>query len=520
LGAQTLLEPLGLLVAALVGLWVRLPPILAADYPLNDGALFSIMIEAVRAAHYALPWTISYNATEIPFAYPPLAFYLAALTADIAGSSAIDVLRFLPLVFNIASVIAFYLMARAVLASRLASVIALIVFVALPGSYLWLIGGGGLSRSLGLCFALLALREAFLLYTAPDRLSIARMATFAALTAVSHLEMAWLFAVSAGAFLLCFGRNWASFRATVIAATVAALLALPWWYTVIARFGLAPLQAASGTGSLLRVAMYITDAGDVLVFALLLVLTGLCAGLVAIRDPRWFALGWIGLLFFLNSRSYRWMALIPLALALGEFVASAALRFAPRLFPQHGPEKPWAVRAHTPVDRILSAFAAILLVGLSVWLSVRLLELDPEVMHALSPDERAAMGWVAANMSTEAHYLILGGDVWASDRTGEWFPLLAQRLSVVTPQGQEWIAGGEFERRLLAHGQLQGCAWKGLECIEEWSQKTGFAFDVLYLPKRNAGNCCTSIRSVLHANHGYELVYDAAGATIVARRRP
>src|SRR5581483_7862715 len=84
-----------------LGLALRGMPVLANDFPLNDGGLFSVMIEAVRGARYGLPWSVTYNGLEIPFAYPPLGFVLGALLADLTHTSGIAVLRWLPLALNL-----------------------------------------------------------------------------------------------------------------------------------------------------------------------------------------------------------------------------------------------------------------------------------------------------------------------------------------------------------------------------------------------------------------------------------
>lgn len=65
------------MTAVTLGLILRLLPALSADFPLNDGGLFYLMTRELQGAHYALPVYTSYNSAQIPFAYPPLAFYIA-----------------------------------------------------------------------------------------------------------------------------------------------------------------------------------------------------------------------------------------------------------------------------------------------------------------------------------------------------------------------------------------------------------------------------------------------------------
>ena len=80
---------------------------LGADFPLTDGGLFLVVIEAIRGGRYQLPSTVNYNGMDLPFAYPPLGFYLAAFTADLTEASPLDLLRYIPLVASVATLLAF-----------------------------------------------------------------------------------------------------------------------------------------------------------------------------------------------------------------------------------------------------------------------------------------------------------------------------------------------------------------------------------------------------------------------------
>src|SRR5215470_9642735 len=69
---------LAILIALVIGGAIRLFYVAHADFPLNDGGLFYTMTEDLRADKYVLPFYTSYNGGSIPYAYPPLAFYLSA----------------------------------------------------------------------------------------------------------------------------------------------------------------------------------------------------------------------------------------------------------------------------------------------------------------------------------------------------------------------------------------------------------------------------------------------------------
>ncbi|HUQ41938.1 MAG TPA: hypothetical protein VM052_05500, partial [Candidatus Limnocylindrales bacterium] len=156
------------------------------DFPLNDGGMFYAAIEDIRRAHYALPVVLSYNNANIPFAYPPLAFYLSALTRDIFGMSTADTLRFWPVLFAALIVVAYVPLARALAGGALAAAVAVFVVATQPSAYTWMVMGGGLTRALGITCAVAGLAALHRYYTTGDRRAQIAAAAFAALTLLSH----------------------------------------------------------------------------------------------------------------------------------------------------------------------------------------------------------------------------------------------------------------------------------------------------------------------------------------------
>ena len=75
-----------LFLSILLGTFVRFNPAILARFAINDGGMFAVMIDDLKANHYLIPAVTSYNHAGIPFAYPPLGFYLGALATDLFGS--------------------------------------------------------------------------------------------------------------------------------------------------------------------------------------------------------------------------------------------------------------------------------------------------------------------------------------------------------------------------------------------------------------------------------------------------
>ncbi len=144
-----------LLLALLFGTFVRVLPVLQAGFPLNDGGLFYTMTSDLQKADYALPAVTTYNRLDIPYAYPPLPFYLMALIRSITGADLLDIIRWLPVVFSLLTIPAFFLLAQALLGDPLKAALATVMYALLPRSYEWVIMGGGVTRAPAALFLIL-----------------------------------------------------------------------------------------------------------------------------------------------------------------------------------------------------------------------------------------------------------------------------------------------------------------------------------------------------------------------------
>jgi len=65
----------------------------------------------------------------------------------------------------------------------------------------------------------------------------------------------------------------------------------------------------------------------------------------------------------------------------------------------------------------------------------------------------------------------------------EWFPALADRQSLTTPQGQEWF--GKYHEALDTFGLYQNCLDDDLECIRDVENETGLRVDCIFMSFEN-----------------------------------
>lgn len=521
-------------LATLIGLIVRVLPAWASDFPLNDGGMFLLMADEVRRNGYALPAATTYNGANIPFAYPPFGFYLAALLADLTGASLLDIIRLLPSLLALLTIPAFALLAGAMLRPRQQVVVAIFAFALLPRSFAWLIMGGGLTRAAGAIFAILTLWQVYLLYTRTERRHIALAALFGGLTVLSHAEWAWFTAYSAVLFLLFLGRNRrGAVNSLLVAAGVAAISA-PWWGTVIARHGLAPILAAaqsgSGAGNAWRTLLTFDFTSEP--FLPVLGVLGLLGLFACLAGRAFLVPAWLLVILIVQPRSSGTLATLPLALLIGVAIDRVVLpglagmvaawqgatgrTQATNATPEDSPANPARVPRLFLVYCLLYALFGALAVPLTT-----------PSLQALSPDERAAMAWAATNTAPDSRFLVLtptgAQGAWWEDRASEWFPVLAARTSLGTVQGNEWLPGGAFARQVERAKTLHACAGDDAACLEVWAREGNATVTHIYIAKerqrlgRTTVGCCDPLVRSLSAANGYTLVYDGPGAAIFAR---
>ena len=498
---------------------IRATYTLAVDFPLNDGGLFYAMIEDLRQAGFALPAETAYNAAGIPYSYPPLAFYAGAALSSFTLLDTYDVLRVLPLVTSIATVGAFFLLARAMLPDRGQHLAATFVFALLPRSFMWTIMGGGLTRSFGFLFAILTLHQLHAAFVERRPRSMVFATILGALTLLSHIEMAWFLTLSAVLLFAFHGRTWETARWSVASVVGVAVLTSPWWLTNVAYHGLSPFLAAARTGSLFSaetvftaLTFRATQEPMVPVFLFL----ALAGAWLCITDRRWLLPTWLVLAPIIDPRGFPTIASLPIALLAGIALAAGL-----------GVVHSWFERPHlvdAPRRRLLPVAPAVgwVLVLLTVYASIGSVVATNPTLVALPESERQAMAWIAANTDERSRFLVITAEAWEQDRTSEWFPVLAERISVATVQGTEWLPGGAFGRQTNAYDEVQDCANQTAACIEKWATNSGTRVDYVYISKLVPGvyreldfeDCCGPLRRDLAADPDYSLVFENDGASI------
>ncbi len=522
--------------AILLGGFVRLAHVLSYGFPLNDGGMFLTMTEDLLRSGLALPLYTTYNGLHIPFAYPPLPFYLAAIATRLTGASLLQVLRFLPALISILAIPAFYSFCRAILRSRIQATYAVLAFALVPRSFLWLIMGGGLTRAPGFLFAILMLREVYYLYTRDDKRRVLTTILWASLTVLSHPAGAWFAAFSVALLFLFLGRNGKGLTRSLLVAGGVLLVTAPWWVTIVLRHGVSPLLAASETGGYAWYSWVRLLTFDFLdeSFIGLLSIVGLLGALACLAERQWLLPAWLVLIMVLDPRSGGTYATVPMAILVGIGLDRVVLSALEKQSEDRDsgescggagkPEEPDVA----PARRLRGALPKLVLAFFVLHASLSALSIG--VMHqsalnVLPAEDQEAMAWLAENTGAQTKFLLLtGAQNWASDHVSEWFPTLAQRVSLATVQGYEWLPRTMFHRQIERYEALQACADRDVRSLQDWVAEGDASFTHIYLhePRLTVSPgesrlLSFRLRGSLLASSDYRVIWERGGVTVFER---
>ncbi len=328
--------------------------------------------------------------------------------------------------------------------------------------------------------------------------------------------MAWFAFYSIALLFFMFGRSRRGLIHSLIVMVGVAMLTAPWWGAVLARHSLSTFLASmSGSTqqypvvrSLLQL---VWDPTGETLFPILGAF-GLLGALLCIADGRPLLPMWTFAVFLLSTRSAYNLAPVPLSLLIGLGIQGGCDRFS------------GALHIGRPSRRLRAVLGCL---GVAFVLVSAIIP-SATLLKALAPQERQAMSWVASNTPESSKFLVMPLDAWETDRSSEWFPALARRISVATVQGSEFSAGNDFGRRIESSKLAGECLLSGdAACLERWSRETGLHFDYIYMPKRactwpqidRAGNedCSTPLQQSLDQDSSYSKVFDNPGAAIYER---
>jgi len=418
--------------------------------PIASAGLYAQAARQIAESNFQLPQQIHfYGPGDVPFAYPPLAFYVMALFLKL-GVSDIIYLRFVPPVLTLASLLGIYLLAKRLTGSSYAAAAALAICAVSPslyGAHAW---SSGAVRAMAFLFMLCALIIWDMAAARKGRLFPALAGVLFGLVALTHLFYALFLALWLGCWILAHPR-WPVIRRGLVCVVTASLIAGPWLLVMISRYGTAPLMHAFVSHDNAALADVLSGAQSLYVW-----IAGHLGEITA--APLEVPLVALGILGALRTRRPE----VPLAFV----VASLAL-------------SPEGERFLVLLAAILIGLGGVLLAdrlrgfrwgAAAAWLSVGLVIANaawsglPAIQNDLYQARDGTMEvsrYVESNTAAEARYVLL-----AQPRDGEWLPYLMQRAPFASKWGAEWL--GTYQAQIDLLDSIDHCRrMRVVECLAD-----------------------------------------------------
>ena len=449
-----------LFVSLLFGTIVRFYPVITNGFPLNDGGMFYTMVQDLKSNGYALPQFTTYNHADIPFAYPPLGFYAAALLFALLPGSDLTIFLYLPALVNTFSILAFYFFAKETLNSRTLASLATMIYALSPRSFLWQVMGGGITRSFGMFFLLLMLWQAIKLFKSASYLtqpeesnrgdssplseksnpfgathSLVLTILFGAGTILSHPQTALHAALGGAMIFLFYGLNKRGFISAIFVGLGVALLTSLWWGLVLSRHGLQPFISAGQTSqrtleSYLSIIQFDGLNDYLLLPATLLAFIGIY---VFFQERKFFLVTWTVLAYLIDPRGGSGVALLAVSMLAGVGLLQLSA---------------WVSRSGN--EQVKTVFMkrsslTLLFSAIFLFLFVAMISDFQLLNTSLKSGDLEMVEWVNSNVDGDKTFLLATGREFSmSDPLQEWFPTLTEQYSATTLQGMEWTLAERF----------------------------------------------------------------------------
>lgn len=454
-----------LVVIVITGSILRLTILAKSPFPINDGGLFYRMILDLQQNNYHIPRFTTYNLDSIPFAYPPLPFYLVGLLNTWLKIDLMFLFRFVPFLFNLIAIPFVYLFSKELVeGDEVIALIATAFWTFLPPSFEWLIMGGGITRSIAFTFSILSCYY-FIKYLNSRRFRYLLFGIAAGgITGLSHLEIFWVMFITIVLIWLFFTKSRKNIFPLLVFYAGCMILLIPYIYTVISQHGISPFLAGFATGkfSLSKpikdlVLFFVTDE---LKTSIVAVLSLLGVYYLAVRR-QYFFVSWFLVLVILDPRSVNRSVVLPLSIIATIFL----LEIFDKLFTANDHE--------VKSKRKFIFLTATNVIGIMLISQVFILSYERSTIYtptfdSISSSEMESMNWINDNFPANSNFVILTqASNWELDNYNEWFPALTNQKSITTVQGSEWFGKGGHDRAILIYNGFKSCLYEDISCLQD-----------------------------------------------------
>jgi len=503
---------LGVIVfITLIGLTIRIGPALQTNFPLNDGGLFYAMIVDLQEEGYALPLKTTYNFAEIPFAYPPLAFYITGFLGDIFHISTLSLVRILPSIISALCIMAFYLLAKELTKSKMQIAIGTLIFALLPRVFAWHIMGGGITRSFGMLFSMLTMLFAYRFYTRHEKRYLPVLILFGSLTFATHPEATVHTAITALIFYLWRDRTIKGLLHSLLIAGGILLLTSPWWGLVLSRYGFDPFLASVNAAEqdsinpLVGLFIFFRFLFADEPFLPIMSTLGLFGLFASLAHKRTLLPAWMFTLHLVEPRGGTLYMMIPLALMAGYAVENIVLPAISTEIEKKISTESFKEQLEHVLGGKVTRYFVVFIFAYSL-MSAYITGQKIKNEFSLLRSDLETFAWVRENTAEGSQFALVTDQLPLRDAWSEWFPVLAERKSLASVFGYEWVNDGKFDSRIEAYKNLQACIDQNITCIDNWTREYDAQISYLYI-RGPEGSKQVPLSIYLEQSSDYDLVF-------------
>jgi hypothetical protein len=462
------------------GIFLRLLPHIfmgfSSNLPLNNGGLYLFFSEIIAQNIFSYPAYIPfYTETGIPFAYPPLIFYILALVSNIFPVPLLILFIYTPTLISIVCIFAFYFLVKEIFSERSLILTSTLIFALYPPLISYSAQGLFLVHGAGTLLFITGLILVFRWMKYHNDTLIIFIGILFGLLLLSSPRCAFAYALVLFTVALLSPRK-KTFLDLTLVLIIATLISAPWWITVIRNHGIDVLL----NGFMIRQP---TAVFNIFINIYLYNFYNYQLSLMAICL--------LGLFYYIVKKEFFLPVLFLLLVISGGYgVVSIPLiiiiiLFSVGLLKVVFPSLKYILNADTPKKTLLPLFFTLLLLALILGGSfIQNQDFFESRFSSLKEDERLnfdAMFWI--NQNTENSSTFIVKDVIASEQKnqfwiGDWFPAITHRTTLNTFYGNEWTNRPQL---WLADLELSAC--KDTYCFENVSDKYNFRYSHVYIIK-------------------------------------
>jgi hypothetical protein len=514
-----------LLIIFAAGFILRFEYVQDPTFPLGDGGMFYTMTQELIENNFKIPEYTSYNNSHIPYAYPPLAFYLAGGINKLFAIDLLQIFLWLPFFVNLCSIPLVFLFAKQFFENTSYALITTAIWSLSMPAFEWLIMGGGMTRSLAYTASIASLLLLLIYLKTEKKFALIGMILFGGITALSHMEV---FLVNCVSVLVIWVYKKQKPLKRLIWLLVfyylgCGFLLLPYIYSVVRNHNIQPFINGFRGGEffllpqLLKIILFNYTQEFSFNIVGVLALLGL---FYQIKKHDYLLVVWFLLILFIDPRSINRSVILVICLlatiTIQQVIKPVFIEDPPgKSEIQVGSSQNILKKNRISLYALIMAFLFLQVFSLAFFQFY----IDDLTLYQVKITDRNAYEWIKNNTTSDSHFLVLTSSPdWHLDHAAEWFPALTQRSSITSVQGTEWLPDGRYYEARKFNEAIKDCMVSDYSCIPKILVEAKIKADYVWVSKDKCENpdkiCTLPFLSDIRQDRYYQLVYENEGVAI------